>query len=201
MAKKKLTEIIDIARQILRAEFKLDESREWTKDELIIIAKQCLVEISKSSPRQVIETVKTTAASVQLDISSIEDLIAIQDVEYPVGNEPRDFRNFNVFGNTLTMEIDLSPAANEDVYLYCKKTHQLTDDTSTLPPQLEEILVKGITGYAAVNKSRWHIRRINVGGSKVAAQMQNWGLAQLAFYNQGLVGEEEPDMYVDLPRV
>jgi len=199
MAAKRLSGIIEIARQMLRNEFKVDEKRDWTPEELTQIALHCLVDMSKSSPRQVKETVKTSAGSVDLDISSIERL-GIADVEYPVGNNPRTFRNFSVFGNTLTMEMDLLPSANQDVYLYCNKVHQLTDSASSLSPQLEHLLILGITGNAAVNKSLPHINKKNIGGKNVFALMHRWGLAQLAFYKQGLLEEEEANQNIDHAR-
>lgn len=200
MAKRTLTQIINICLQMLRAEFKLSEARDWKKDELEVIANDCIDEISKSCPRIVKETLTTSAGSVKLDTSSITDLMGVKLVEYPVNQNPPVFRNFYRLGDELYMEIDLSPAAGESVNVYCKKPHTLTKSSSTLTRQLENTLIKGICGYAAMNKSQWHIKRINVGGSKVSAQMQNWGLAHLAFFNQGIAGETEAEMGVDYPR-
>lgn len=75
----------------------------------------------------------------------------------------------------------------EPVYLYCAKLHTLTEDTSTLTPQLEELLVVGVSGKAAIAKARSMIGEVNVGGGRTPADMQAWGVTQLALFNTGLL--------------
>jgi hypothetical protein len=116
MSGKPLAAIRAIIRQVLRDE--VAEDLEWEDDELDIHINECLLDISHACPYEVIETLNTTEGSTELDISSIANLLDIDEVEYPVGKTPKAMRSCNVFGNTLTIETDLSPAANEDVYLY-----------------------------------------------------------------------------------
>lgn len=200
MAKKTLSAIRAIIRQKLRDEFASGKDYEWEEDELDIHIADCLAEISESSPYQVKETLTTTAGSVELDISSIEDLLYIDEVEFRVGQTPKQMRNCTIFGDTLTIETDLSPAADEDVYLYCAKTHQLTGSSSTLNPQLERVLIIGVCSAAAVAKARTLIDKVNIGGGRTPADMQAWGLAQLALYNMGLDRISEPRIYQDYPK-
>ncbi len=49
------------------------------------------------------------------------------------------------------MIVDRVPSADEDVYLYCHKLHQLTKSSSTLKPQEERVLIKGTVAYAALS--------------------------------------------------
>jgi len=88
----------------------------------------CLVEIARYVPYRVRETLTTTADSRDLDISSVTDLLSIEAVEYAVGEWPRLFRNFSLFGTTLTLDIESAPGAGESVYLYCRKVHHLDAD-------------------------------------------------------------------------
>ena len=113
--------------------------------------------------------------------------------------QPRQFRNFSVWGDILRMALDRAPGAGESVYLYCAKYHSLSDTVSTLNPTMERILVLGVSGRAAVAKARTQINAVNKGGASTAANMQNWGLAQLALYRGGLNSLIIPEMSEEYP--
>ena len=98
-------------RQMLRDEF-TGEDYEWKEDELDIHIGHCLREISKVSPYIVREVKTTIANSRELDISSIEDLIRIEKLEYPTGNYPRKYRNLKeIDQDTIEMDTTLIPDA------------------------------------------------------------------------------------------
>lgn len=200
MGKKTLSAIRAIIRQLLLDEFAADVELEFQDDELDIHIGVCLAEISECSPYEVKETLTTTADSRELDISSIEDLLSIDEVEYLVGEFPKQMRNCSIFGDTLTIETSLTPAADEDVYLYCKKLHQLTESSSTLKPQHERVLILGVTGKAAIAKARTLINKVVLGGARTPVVMQSWGVGQLALYRAGLNEITEPPVWVDHPR-
>jgi len=185
MATKTLSAIRAIVRQMLRDEF-TGSDYEWEPDELDIYIEHTLGEISGRKPYEVKETLTTTAGSKELDISSIEDLLEVDKIEYPTGSEPPDYHNASIFGNTLTMDIDSLPSADEDVYLFCHKLHQLTESLSTLSPQIESALVLGAAAHAAIAKAQYHIKRVNVGGARVASELQGWGLTKLSLYKSAL---------------
>ena len=202
MANKNLSAIRAIVRQKLRDEFQVDADLEFENDELDIYIADCLDEISEHCPYEVKETLTTTAGSRELDISSIEDLLdgGIDEVEFRVGKFPKQMRSCSIFGNTLTIGTDLYPSADEDVYLYCRKLHQLTESTSTLKPQLERILVLGVTGKAAIAKARTLIDKVNVGGARTPDAMKAWGEGKLVLYLRALEKITTPRGYVNHPR-
>jgi hypothetical protein len=262
MSASNLSEIRAVVRQILRDEFvSSSEDYEWEEDELDVHISDCLREISRRSPRKVIEVLTTTANSKILDISSITDLFYIDKLEYPAGDDPRSFRNvIPIDEDTIEISVDATPIAGgsgtltgtvtftsgstavtgsgtdfdgeletgyhirpsggsgrwyrvysitddttltlaepcrsadtgadtanlteycyETVYLYCAKRHTLSDTTSTLTPQQEEVLITGVCARAALSKSRSHINKVNK-GSSVARDMAAWGTTQLALY-------------------
>ena len=148
---KKLSAIRATVRQFIRDEFSSAEEYDFQEDEIDLHIADCLTEISERRPCEVKETLTTTADSKDLDISSIEDLLEVLKIEYPTGEDPPAFRNCSIFGNTLTMAIDSLPSADENVFLYCYKVHQLTEDTSTLNPQLERVLVAGAVPKLALS--------------------------------------------------
>jgi len=187
MSSKKLSAIRAIVRQKLRDEFAEGIDQDWKDDELDIYIGECLVEISEVSPYVVKETLKTTASSRELDISSIEDLLndskSIEKLEYPTGKSPRAFRNFKVIdASTIEIDTTLTPAADEDVYLYCNKLHQLTESTSTLKSTLESLLVLGATALATIAYAQSIMNTVPMGGSRSPSEMLALGNSQLALY-------------------
>jgi len=149
MSAKMLSGIRALVRQFLSDEFSQTE-QDFQDDELDLYISHTLAEISQRRPYEVKETLTTTASSKELNISSIEDLLEVDKVEFRTGQEPPDYRNCSIFGNTLRMDITFLPGANENVYLYCHKLHQLTESTSTLSPQLEKVLIDGAVAQAAL---------------------------------------------------
>lgn len=89
------------------------------------------------------------ASGKDLDISSITNLIEVEKAEYTTRQNPPNFRNVKVFGDVLTLDVDSEPDDDKEVFLYCHKVHELTDSSSTLSPDLENVLVKGVVAKAA----------------------------------------------------
>ena len=199
---KTLSAIRAITRQMLRDEFvSSDLALIWKDDELDLYIADCLAEISERVPYKVKETLTTTAGSRELDISTIEDLLAIEKLEYKTGSDPRDFRNYNwIDSDTIEIDTTLNPGAAENVYLYCHKLHQLTESSSTLKPQLERILVLGVAGRAAIAKARSHINKVNIGGGRTPSDMHAWGVNQLALYRADLRRITKPKTYREYPK-
>jgi len=273
---KYLSSALSVIRQTLRDEFVPGSTQEWKDDELKIHIQKYLQEISECKPYKVVEVLTTTAYSKVLDISSIEDLIRIEKVEYPTGKTPRAFRNVNeIDAETIEMDITSTPDAGgsgnltgivtftsgsatitgsgtaftselkagyhikksggtrwyriysvgsdteltlaepsrdsgadtedatqycyEAVYVFCHKLHQLTESVSTLNPQLKRLLILGVTAEAALARARKLMNKVNVGGSKVATDMHNWGATRLGLYREGLDIITEPQVYVEYP--
>ena len=264
-------------RQVLKDEFAEGVDLEWEDDELDIYIDDCLQEISERSPYNAVEVKTTIANSRILDISDIENLLWIEKLEYPTGNDPGDFRNFiEIDAETIEIDTTLDPSAGgsgtltgtvtftkgsatvtgsgtdfdgeleagyhikkstssrwyriysvdsdtqvtlaepsrdtgadtedatqycyETVYVYCAKLHELTEDSSTLKPQHERLLIQGVSGRAAISKSRELINAINIGGAGTPSNMQAWGINQLTLYREGLRRIEETRTYREYPK-
>lgn len=183
---KNLSAIRNTVRQVLLDEFVAGETQDWKEDELDVIIGQVVQEISEHSPLVVKETLTLTSGSREFSIATIEALIDIYRLEWPVDKNPQEFRNFTRWGTTVRIDTDLTPGA-DSVYLYCDKPHTLSESTSTLSPRHERILVDGACAYAVlnwVNKLRpritaaiadiasalTKINTINEGGPNVATQ-------------------------------
>jgi len=134
-------------------------------------------------------TIVTTEYEQDIDISGIADIIHVWRAEYPIerpSHYPRNYRNVNVFGDTLTLDINLIPDDAEEVHLYLHKKHTLTDKTSTLNTQHETVLIQGVSARAAINKGREQFNALNVGGVNVGTNMVSWGQSQLSSYREAL---------------
>ena len=138
------------------------ENTDFPNEDLDLHIGQCLIEVSQACPYVVRETVVSDGTR-EIDLSDIEDLIGdkVERVEYPTGNYPPDYiHNFEIFGNTLRLDIDSAPTSGKNIYLYCHKVHELTKAKTTLSPDLERVLIEGVMAYAALawlNQMRAHI--------------------------------------------
>lgn len=251
-------------RQKLRDEFVATTTSEWKDDEIDVQIQQTLEELSRALPYETRESFYATEDSLDIDISTITNLLQIVKVECPIGTPIA----FSTWGDWLTMEIDTAPAdaahgtltgtitftlgdktvtgvgalftteiksgdyiakstgtrwytvesitsatelelttgsfdtgadiasvtkyAEAPVYVYCHKIHTLDDDSSTLKPNQEELLIKGVCGQLAVNRAREMEDQVNIGGGGVSYQMQNWGLGELNYFRLGLKQTTRP---------
>lgn len=149
-----------IVRQVLNDEFVSGETKDFANDEIDIHITNCVMEMSQVKPYEVKETLTTTSGSKKLDISSIDDLLYIDFLEYPVDKDPVNKRGFEQFASVITMLTDKNPSADETVYLYCKKLHSVSEGSSTLSPDMEHVLVMGAAANTAlswINKVRSHV--------------------------------------------
>ena len=104
--------LVTDVRLMLRDQLGSNVDNDFTDDELKTFINDILVEVSDVSPYQVVETALTVENSKLLDISSIDDLLGINKIEYPIGNDPRSYRNFELIDNE-TIEIDMDSAFSE----------------------------------------------------------------------------------------
>ena len=148
-------------------------------------------------------TIVTAANSKEVDVTNIADLIRVTKCEYRISRpsyNPKQFRNFTRFADTLTMDINIVPSDKEEVHLYCHKKHTLTDKTSTLKSEHETVLIQGVAARAAMSKGREQLNALNTGGSNVGPRMVTWGREQLGLYREALRAHTVKNSYEALPK-
>jgi hypothetical protein len=182
MGKGYLSDIKNTVRQLLRDELE-ETTAEFDSDELDRHIGQCLIEISQVNPYEVQESVDSDGTQ-EISLALIGGLIKdrIVRVEYPVGNDPPSYLEFERFGSTLRVK-DTTPTSGEAIYLYCQKVHEVTEVSTSLAADLEGVLVKGVVAYAALawlNKMREKI----VASSAILYQA--WAKDQLILYRDAL---------------
>lgn len=158
----------------------------WTDEELNRHIEHAVRELSIAVPLEAKATLNTTADSRELSISTLSDLVAIEAVEYPVGNYPPQYVRFSLWGDTLTLLGDRTPGEGEEVYVYYGKLHTLDDTTSTIPSPLEDVVAIGAEGYAAVEWATFATNRVNLGGSSTWKSYLTWGQDRLASFLRAL---------------
>jgi len=103
---KTIDAIVAEVRTNLRDDIEIEADKDFNDDQIKTAIYDALTEISDASPYQVKETALTLANSKTLDIGGIEDLLEVEKVEYPLGNSPRSYRNFEKIDNE-TIELDM----------------------------------------------------------------------------------------------
>lgn len=158
----------------------------WTDGELDRHIDRAVREFSLALPLEATATLTTAAGSRDVSIASLSDLVAIEAVEYPVGQYPPSFVRYSVWLNTLTMLIDGTPSGGEDVSVYYTTLHTLDVSSSTIPPRFEDVIAGAAGGYAAVEWSSFATNRVNVGGQDVWRDYMAWGRERLADFQRAL---------------
>lgn len=101
-------------------------------------------------------TISYTKSQLEVDISSLADLIRVERAEYPVGTVPQSFVPFDVWGNILGVtggpEADEQGFMAEDkhIRLYYAAEHQPPTDYSpgSVPEFLENTVLLAASAYA-----------------------------------------------------
>jgi hypothetical protein len=124
----------------------------WTDDEIDDAVTKALFRVSRVRPRIAKETVTATASKVVdlSDIASIASVLAIRYIEYPVDEDPVKYRNFtyDLDLQTALMDIETTPTAGDDIYVYCEYVHT----ADTCPTDLAEVVADLAAAYAAQSK-------------------------------------------------
>ena len=158
----------------------------WTDAELDRHIDHALRELSLSMPLEIKSTLTTTAGSRDLSISSLTDRVAIEAVEFPTDKYPPVYMQFSIWVDTLTLLVDKVPSGGENVNIYYTKLHTLDATSSTLPTHLEDLLVMGGAGYAALEWASFATNRVNVGGEDTWRNYLIWAQDRLGSFHRGL---------------
>ena len=107
-----------------------------------------LSKISQIVPNEVKHIINVFDDSRDLDISDITELNDIREVEYPVGNRPKDLRNFSHWGDIVELDIDTKPTASS-----------LGDLTGTVTFTADSTAVTGSgTAFTTELEEGWYIK-------------------------------------------
>lgn len=158
----------------------------WTDDEIDRHIVRAVKELSLVAALESKAPLTTTEGSRDLSLASLTGLVVVEAVEYPVGQYPPSYTPFSIWGNTLTLLVDATPLAAQEVDVYYGKLHTLDATTSTIPASLEDVIATGAAAYAALEWATFATNRVNVGGPDVWRQYLVWGQERLAAFAREL---------------
>ena len=158
----------------------------WASAELDRHISHALRDLSLAVPVESKANLEVTAGSRDLSLSSLAGLALVDSVEYPAGRFPPAYVGFRVWGDTLTLLTERTPREGEEATVYYGKLHTLDYTGSTVPEALEDVLVAGASGYAALSMSGFTINRLNTGGDAVWRDYMVWGRERLNVFHRAL---------------
>jgi hypothetical protein len=156
----------------------------FSDDELDRAINRAVTEFSKYLPYAQTSTITTVDNRDEIDISDLTDLIAVYRVEFPIGNMPRTYERFEVYGEIVRLLESVGDG--EDCCVYWGSVHTLDESSSTIPVHLEDLVALGASGYAIMSISQAKIDVNNPGGSRVDYNYQQWGVNRLNEFQKGL---------------
>ena len=162
-----------------------DSNYRWSDDEINRHILHAVSDLSEAIPSEQTAIVSTASGSRELDISGIADRISIRAVEYPVNRFPKSYRRFSLWENTLTLiESEIPDGGNACIYY--EKAHTLDITGSSIPAHLEELVICGACGYAAIEWAAYSINRVNTGGSQTHREFLSWGKTKIGYFRSEL---------------
>ena len=166
----------------LRKELKDPAGERWTDEELRRHIERALREVSLFSPLEAYETLEVQGGGVELGDSG--EVVGVEAVEYPVGENPPSFIPFKFWGGRITFDEEIPDG--EVVGVFLLKVHRITPEGSTLPPPLEELVLKGASAYASLEWSIYSIERTDI-SQDAWSHFLEWGKERLYDFREGLL--------------
>ncbi|MBN1643553.1 MAG: hypothetical protein JW856_01850 [Dehalococcoidales bacterium] len=157
----------------------------WTNDELDRHIVHAVRDYSEAVPYEQKAIKATGSGSREIDISSLNDRIMVEAVEYPLGNFPQKYQRFALWSDVITLLGDEIPNGS-DACIYYGKIHTLNVESSSIPVCHENLIVAGACGYAALEWAVYAINRVNVGGTPTPGEFNAWGREKMDFFRGGL---------------
>ena len=158
----------------------------WTDAQLDRHLAHAVRELSAVHPQPAAATLQTGPDGRTLSLASLSDLVRVEAVEFPLDENPPSYLDFSLRGNELLLLSYEPPGPGVSVKAFYGKMHTLDATTSTIPPHLEELVLTGAAGFAAMDLSGHAINSVNLGGPNTWRHFLVWGQEKLAHFRQGL---------------
>ncbi len=165
----------------LRRELKDEDpsNYRWSDDELRRHIERALNEVSYFSPLEIYEVDEVYGGGIDLG-----DVVGVEAVEYPPGENPPSFISFKFWGGRITFDEDIPDG--DKVGVYALKRHEINDEGSTLSPHLEEVVLKGAGAYAGLEWSIYSIERTDI-SQDTWSRFLEWSKERLQDYRENLM--------------
>jgi len=176
---------------------------EWDAVELIRALERANSDLSRFLPRELIFDLELTSTIIEDDVmvdlsdyidedDGMEGFIRVHRVEYPTGQVPQSFVNFDVFGQMLVItgmsesEGQQALLAGDTIRIYYDAPHVLADDDEpgTCPPFLENTMIMAAGAYALFQRAldMIHLADTDFASARTALTTAATALAKVATY-------------------
>ena len=122
----------------------------WSDAELDRFIGRAVCEFSHASPRKLTATVPTSAGDPTISLAPFEGLVGVDGVEYPIDEFPPRSLEVSRSGNALLLHFN-GPPAGADCRVSYSASHRLDCQTSTIPPQFDDLIIAGAAAHAALD--------------------------------------------------
>lgn len=152
-------------RTTLRTDLHDDGSERWTNAELDRAIQRAVERYQEAKPQDKTKDLTALADTYVYALTggdAIADLISIERVEYPAGQNPPSYVPWELMGTTLRLFPTAAPAAGETIRLHYAATHLVDAAGSTIPGPDERIVLLGAAGFATQAWALYAVNRVNV---------------------------------------
>lgn len=113
---------------------------------------EAIAEFSLYVPAQVSADLTLASGSRALSVGALARLIRVAGVEYPTGQWPRAFVDFDRWGGMLTLDVS-PPAADSTARVYYEQAHLADASGSTVESEHEHVVVEGAAALAMMART------------------------------------------------
>ncbi|BAS31407.1 hypothetical protein [Dehalococcoides mccartyi] len=160
-------------------------NRRWTDAELDRHIGHALEELSRSVPLETECLIPVTDGDREFTLSTLEGFIRLQAVEYPIDSYPPVFHRFDCRADKMKLLDEVLP---EDGYirLYYSASHTMTEENTSLPSYLEDLVAIGAEGFASLEWAVFCVNRVNSGGTDTPKVFEAIGRERLVYFRNEL---------------
>jgi len=117
----------------------------WSDPDLQRAVARSLAMFSRHHPYQQKATIATVSGDYAVSLSTCTDRIAVDKLEFPVGDNPPAFKPFSIVQDTLYMQ---EPGDGANCYVYWSGIHTLTDASRTYDGKYSDLIELGALAFA-----------------------------------------------------
>ncbi len=157
----------------------------WSDADLQRHINHAVQEYSLWNPQEVLLTSYTLtpgSRTITISASDLAALETIRAVEYPTGQWPPAFVQFQLWGSQLTLELDGPPLATDPlaVTIYALFRHTVTASLCSVPPRDDEAIIAGAVSFAAAEYATKTAGMISVAGPNTWLRYRDLALDKAA---------------------
>jgi hypothetical protein len=155
----------------------------WQDGEIQSAVLRAVDEYSLQAPMQHQDDIATTDGATEIDITPLENLLQVDSVEFPLGQNPKHMQHIEYWAGRLYME-DEGDGTDARVRWLAK--HTIDGEETTIPLEHQEIIVLGATAYLAMAASAYTVDRATIAGQRGTISYKEWGTERFKRYDQKL---------------